>query len=80
MATLTITTTGAQDTRIVKAFGTYLGLKDGNGAPRNATAAEMKTEVINFIRLTVEAEERKEAQAAAIAAANAALTGLGQPT
>lgn len=74
MATMTITTTGAQDARIVKAFGSYLGLG------RNATAAEVKAEVINFIRLTVRAQEEAAATAAAIETAKAALTPLGQPT
>ena len=47
LATMTITTTGAQDTRIVVAFGHYLGL------PRDATAAEVKANVIDYIRNVV---------------------------
>ena len=74
MATLTITTTGAQDARIAAAFGKYLGL------PGNANAAQVKAEVINFIRLTVEAQERDAAIKAAHDAAIAGLTPIGQPT
>ena len=37
MATLTITTTSQQDTRIVTAFGHYLGL------PGNASAAQVNS-------------------------------------
>lgn len=51
MATLTINTTGAQDTRIVAAFGRYLQLG------RNATAAEVKAEVIKFLRAVVAQQE-----------------------
>lgn len=80
MATLTITTTGAQDARIVVAFGRLLGTKDAQGAPRNATAAEVKAEIINFIRLTVAAQEQAAAVSAATATAVAGLTDLGQPT
>ena len=74
MATLTITTTAQQDARIVAAFGKYLGL------PGNATAVQVKTEVFNFIRLTVMAQEKIAAEAAAIAAADAGLTDLGSAT
>jgi len=59
MATLTITTTGAQDARIGAAFGDYLGLG------RNANAAEVKARTIEFIRNVVQEYERR-AQVAAI--------------
>ena len=71
MATLTITTTGAQDARIAAAFGSYLGL------PGNANAAQIKAEVIAFIKLTVHAQEKRAAQLAAIATAEGGLTDLG---
>lgn len=58
MATLTITTTGAQDARIAPAFGAYLGLG------RNATGQEVKARVIQFIRETVQEQERIAAVAA----------------
>lgn len=74
MATLTINTTGAQDARIVAAFGRLLGLG------RNATAAEVKTEIGNFIRLTVIQQEQAAAVATATATAVAGVTDPGQPT
>ena len=52
MATLTITTTAAQDARLVVAFGARLGLG------RNATAAEIKADIINFVRAVVNDQER----------------------
>ena len=52
MATMTITTTGPQDARIVVAFGSKLGLG------RNATAAEIKADVINYIRVIVQDQEK----------------------
>ena len=71
MGTLTINTTGAQDARIVAAFGKHLGL------PGNASGAQVKAEVFNFIRLTVMEQERKDAVIAAIAAAEAGIGDLG---
>lgn len=62
MATLTITTTGAQDARIVAAFGKYLNLSG------DASAAQVKAAVIEFIVDTVKLYERK---VAADSAANA---------
>lgn len=64
MATLTITTTGAQDARIVVAFGHKLGF------PRNATAAEVKADVIEYIKGVVLADERRIAAEAAALAVN----------
>lgn len=58
MATLTITTTGAQDARIAPAFGAYLGLG------RNATGQEVKARIIQFIREVVQEQERIAALAA----------------
>ena len=52
MATMTITTTGAQDARLVVAFGKQLGLG------RDATAAEIKAEIIRFTRTVVQDQER----------------------
>jgi len=52
MATLTITTTAAQDARIADAFGKHLHLG------RNATGAEVKAEVINYVRSIVFDQER----------------------
>ena len=39
MPTMTITTTAPQAARLAEALGRLLGLKDANGAPRDATAA-----------------------------------------
>ena len=74
MATLTITTTAAQDARIVAAFGKYLGL------PGNATAAQVKAEVAAFIRLKVLEYEKIAAVQTATDAAIAALTDFTPPT
>lgn len=54
MGTLTITTTAPQDARIVAAFGNRLGL------PGNASAAQVKTAVINHIKAVVESYERDQ--------------------
>ena len=64
MATLTINTTAPQDARIIAAYGKFLGTVDGNGDPRNATAAEVKTAVINNIKQVVFDQEHKAALAA----------------
>lgn len=66
MATLTITTTSAQDARIVKAFGSYLNLG------RNATASEVKTHLIGRLKQIVHDQERL----IAVAAAEATLTDI----
>ena len=65
---MTITTTSAQDARLVAAFGTHLELTDGNGDPRNATGAEVKQAVIQFIKKTVKDEEITAAEGVAAAA------------
>lgn len=57
MATLTITTTGAQDSRIVAAFGKRLNLG------RDATAAEVKAAVIQFVVGAVVEQEQLAAAA-----------------
>ncbi len=58
MAVLTITTTGAQDARLVVAFKRHLNLA------QNATAAEIKADIIRYLRAVVvnaEAEAAREA-------------------
>ena len=52
MATMTITTTAPQDARLVVAYGRKLGLG------RNATAAEIKADIIASIRAVVFDQER----------------------
>jgi hypothetical protein len=51
MATLTINTTSAQDIRLVDAYGKYLNLG------RNATAAEIKFDIIQSIKQIVRDKE-----------------------
>ena len=63
MATLTITTTPAQDAKIVEAFGAHLELG------RNATAAEVKQAVIKFVVDVVHNHETAKLARAAIAGA-----------
>ena len=59
MAITTITTTPAQDARLVVAFGNKLGLG------RNATAAEIKNDLIAYLtRCVVEDEARVAAMQA----------------
>lgn len=65
MASITINTSAADAQRIVAAFGAYLGLKDANGAPRDATVAEFKAAVIDDIKAVVRAQEQIAAQATA---------------
>lgn len=62
MATLTITTTGAQDARIADAFGKRLNLG------RNANLAEVKQQIIMFLVNVVQEYERRDAHVAAEAA------------
>lgn len=61
MATLTITTTAAQDQRLVAAYARLLGTTNPDGSPRNATAAEVKAEVIRQIKSVVQAFEAQRA-------------------
>jgi len=61
MATLTITTTGAQDTRIIAAFRAH----SGNQA---ATGAEVKAWLIDQLKAMVHSYETRVANEAASAA------------
>ena len=60
MGTLTIATDPTQDARITTAFGARLSLG------RDATASEVKEEVINMIRKVVVNHEREVAAQTAI--------------
>ncbi|MEN9864393.1 MAG: hypothetical protein RLZZ601_2157 [Pseudomonadota bacterium] len=75
MGTLTITTTAAQDARLVAAYGRKLrlGYNETPPAPRNATAAEVKAEIIRMIKQDVAENE----MAAARIAAEAGVPDLG---
>jgi hypothetical protein len=55
MPTLTITTTAPQASRVASAFGKRLNLG------RDATNAEVKDEIIKFVRSVVIGEENREA-------------------
>ena len=70
MATLTINTTGAQDTRIIAAFGAKFN------PPRNATAAEVKADIIGYLKGVVHSYET--ARDSAIAAD--AVVAMADPT
>lgn len=61
MGTLTVNTTTAQDTRILAAVGKQHGFVDGNGDPRDATPAEVKGVVIQFLKELVLRQERQDA-------------------
>lgn len=61
MGTLTITTTAAQDARMVAAYGRLLGTADANGVVRNATAAEVKAAIIQNTKNVVAAYEAQRA-------------------
>lgn len=71
MAAITLTYTAQQASRLATAYGNYLGLG------QDANAAQIKAEIWNQQRLLVQAYERKVAEAAAQATADAALTDLG---
>lgn len=62
MGTLTITTTGAQDSRIAPAFGAKLGL------PGNANGAQIKADIVAYIKNIVHGYETQQAS---VTAANA---------
>ncbi len=65
MATLTITTNGQQAQRIAKAFGRLKNLREPNKTPRDATTAEIKADVIEYIRSVVINYEQDVAMQAA---------------
>ncbi len=52
MATMTINTTAQDDAKLVVAFGAKLGLGG------NATAAQIKADIVNYIRAVVSDQER----------------------
>ncbi len=67
MASITITTTAAQATRINKAVGKRLSLmtNDDPPIPRVATAAEIKQFLIKILKETVRMVENRDAEQAA---------------
>lgn len=58
MATVTITTDAAQDARLAPAFGAKLGLG------RNATTAEVKADLIAYLRGVVQTYETEQTRIA----------------
>ena len=70
MATITITTTTAQDARIVAAFGERLGLG------RDATGPEVKAELVELIKAIVKQYEERQAAQSAVSG----VTDLGDVT
>jgi hypothetical protein len=65
MPTLTITTNATQAQRIATAFGRLKNRKEPDRTKRDATAAEVKADVIDFIRQVVINFEQGEAMEAA---------------
>ena len=67
MATLTITTTAGQDSRIAPAFGDKLGLtQPGTNTLQNATGAQIKADIIEYIRNVVAQYEARQQVAAIV--------------
>ena len=64
MASITITTTAPQDARLGPAFGDLLGLRNAQGQPRSATAAEAKAYLVSHMRQIVTTYEDRLAHAA----------------
>lgn len=73
---VTVTLTAGQATRVAAALGELRGYKvaqaDGNGAPRAATMAEVKTSVADHLRGIVMQVERPKAEKAALDAVTVA--------
>jgi hypothetical protein len=64
MPDLVLTYTAGQVNRIQTALGRYQSLKDGGGAPRDATAAEIKAWLNRQVTGMVRTQERAAAEAA----------------
>lgn len=68
-ASLTITTSAPDDARLGPAYGDKLGLRNGAGAPRNATTAEVKSYLVGILRSDVQSYEDRINKAAVAAPA-----------
>ena len=68
MPSITINFTAAEGNRAAHAVGLIKNLKDGNGAPRDATLAECKQYDIDRWKALVRSQEQQEAAQAAAAA------------
>ena len=67
MATLTITTTALQDARLIVAFGNRLQTRDASNVRRDATAAEIKADVIRYVTSVVLEDEQAQSAKSAVA-------------
>ena len=67
MSSTTLTYTASEGARIAHAVGRQKNLKDSNGVPRDATAAEAKAWLVETLRLFVKRIEQQEAEQAAAA-------------
>ncbi len=65
MPTLSITTNASQAQRIATAFGRLKNRRETDRTPRDATGAEVKAEVIDFIKQVVISYEQDVAMQAA---------------
>ncbi len=64
MATFTITTPAAQDARILAAFTKILNPKDNATPPqpRNATGADVKQAILDWLKMSVMEREQADAR------------------
>ena len=64
MPTLSLDFTAGQAQRLAVAFGKYLNLRDVNGAPRDATVADVKAYLIEHCKSVVHRDEHAVAAGA----------------
>jgi hypothetical protein len=74
MPSATVTFTAAQATRITNSLGATLGLTDGSGNPRAATAAEYNDWLRDTTKRMVQGAELQQAHASIAAPADLILT------
>lgn len=60
MATMTLTIDDAHVPRVLTAFGSLHNYVDGNGDPRDATAEEVRTHLIAYLKERVLRYERSQ--------------------
>ena len=65
-ADITFTISAQHLNRMQVAVGEIQQLKDGNGAPRDATGAEVKAWIINAVRDAIRNQEKAKADTAAL--------------
>ena len=61
MPAITVNVTTAENNRVNAAFGKRLGLRKPDDSPRDANAAEVKRQIIQFLKEAVANQERKDA-------------------